>query len=53
MSSVGGVCLHHSTIPSKTFREAALHLSGFRERCVYQADAEVEFRINPPVLPGC
>ena len=35
MASVGGVCLHHGTIPSKTFREAALHLSGYRERGVY------------------
>ena len=32
MKSVGGICLHQGTIPSKTFREAALHLSGFRER---------------------
>lgn len=29
-SSVGGVCVHTGTIPSKTFREAVLHLSGYR-----------------------
>ena len=34
---VGGVCINTGTIPSKTFREAALHLSGFRERGVYGA----------------
>ncbi len=33
--SVGGVCLHTGTIPSKTMREAILHLSGFRHRDVY------------------
>ncbi len=33
--SVGGVCLHTGTIPSKTMREAILHLSGYRQRAVY------------------
>lgn len=32
---VGGVCLHTGTIPSKTMREAILHLTGFRQRAVY------------------
>ena len=32
---VGGVCLHDGTIPSKAFREAILHLSGYRERGHY------------------
>lgn len=32
---VGGVCLHTGTIPSKTMREAILHLTGFRHREVY------------------
>jgi len=32
---VGGVCVNTGTIPSKTFREAVLHLSGFRERGIY------------------
>lgn len=26
----GGVCVHTGTIPSKTFREAVMHLSGYR-----------------------
>lgn len=33
--SVGGVCLHTGTIPSKTMREAILYLSGYRQREVY------------------
>jgi NAD(P) transhydrogenase len=33
--SVGGVCIHTGTIPSKAIREAVLHLSGIRERAVY------------------
>lgn len=31
----GGVCVHTGTIPSKTMREAILHLSGYRQRNVY------------------
>ncbi len=36
-SSVGGVCIHSGTIPSKAFREAVLHLTGYRMRGVYGA----------------
>ncbi|KAF0696278.1 Aste57867_12976 [Aphanomyces stellatus] len=32
---VGGVCVHTGTIPSKTFREAVLHLSGFNHHGFY------------------
>ena len=32
---VGGVCVHTGTIPSKTMREAILHLTGFRQRDVF------------------
>ncbi len=38
VSGMGGVCLHRGTIPSKTMREAILHLIGYRQREVY-ADA--------------
>ncbi|TDH74457.1 hypothetical protein CCR75_001984 [Bremia lactucae] len=31
----GGVCVHTGTMPSKTFREAALHLTGYRHRAFY------------------
>jgi NAD(P) transhydrogenase len=45
---VGGVCVHTGTIPSKTFREAVLQLTGFRQRAVYgqnpQGDDEVSIQ---------
>ena len=31
-SVVGGVCINTGTIPSKTMREAVLHLSGYAYR---------------------
>lgn len=34
-AQMGGVCLHTGTIPSKTMREAILHLTGYRQRGVY------------------
>jgi NAD(P) transhydrogenase len=33
--SVGGVCINTGTIPSKTMREAVLHLSGFYDKNFY------------------
>jgi NAD(P) transhydrogenase len=35
VDSVGGVCIHTGTIPSKAIREAVLHLTGLRERSIY------------------
>jgi NAD(P) transhydrogenase len=32
---IGGVSLHSGTIPSKTIREAIVHLTGYRQRDVY------------------
>src|ERR671937_2111037 len=32
---VGGVCVITGTIPSKTLREAVLHLTGFSQRGIY------------------
>lgn len=34
-SMLGGVCVNTGTIPSKTFREAVLHLSGYRHQGFY------------------
>ena len=34
---VGGVCINTGTIPSKMLREAALRLSGYRDRGLYGA----------------
>jgi NAD(P) transhydrogenase len=33
---LGGVSLHSGTIPSKTIREAIVHLTGYRQRDVYE-----------------
>ena len=34
-SRMGGVCLNTGTIPSKTMREAILHLTGYRHREIH------------------
>ncbi|NCZ29076.1 MAG: FAD-dependent oxidoreductase, partial [Betaproteobacteria bacterium] len=44
--AVGGVCVNTGTIPSKTFREAVLHLSGFRERGIYGSSYRVKQDIS-------
>ena len=41
-SSIGGAAIHAGTIPSKTLREAALYLTGFRQRVLYGADSAVK-----------
>src|SRR5262245_39940764 len=43
---VGGVCINTGTIPSKTLREAALYLSGYRERGLYGASYTVKQHIT-------
>ncbi|MBM3502569.1 MAG: FAD-dependent oxidoreductase, partial [Alphaproteobacteria bacterium] len=43
---VGGVCINTGTIPSKTLREATLHLSGYRERSIYGASYQVKQNIT-------
>jgi hypothetical protein len=43
---VGGVCINTGTIPSKTLREAALRLSGYRERGMYGASYSVKQHIT-------
>ena len=44
--SVGGACLHHGTIPSKTLREAVSYLSGVRQRELYGASYRVKDNIT-------
>ncbi|MBM3371818.1 MAG: Si-specific NAD(P)(+) transhydrogenase [Betaproteobacteria bacterium] len=44
--AVGGVCVNTGTIPSKTFREAVMHLSGFRERGIYGSSYRVKQDIS-------
>jgi NAD(P) transhydrogenase len=38
---LGGACVNTGTIPSKTLRESALHLSGFRQRGFREGSIEV------------
>jgi len=45
-SVIGGVCINTGTIPSKSLREAALHLSGYRERGLYGAAYTVKEKIT-------
>ncbi len=43
---VGGVCINTGTIPSKTMREAVLHLSGYNYRSVYGMNYRVKDKIT-------
>lgn len=43
---LGGVSVNTGTIPSKTLREAVLHLSGFRQRSIYGASYTVKEHIT-------
>jgi len=43
---VGGVCVNTGTIPSKTIREAVLHLSGFLYQSVYGVNYRVKEKIT-------
>jgi NAD(P) transhydrogenase len=43
--SMGGVCVHTGTIPSKVLREAVLYLSGFRQRTFYGRGYALKDRI--------
>jgi len=54
-ASIGGVCINTGTIPSKTMREAVLHLSGFYNKNFYGTNynakenmtmADLNFRVN-------
>jgi NAD(P) transhydrogenase len=46
LDMLGGVCIHGGTVPSKTLREAILHLTGFRHRSFYGSDYVVRNRIS-------
>ncbi|MGP8270587.1 MAG: Si-specific NAD(P)(+) transhydrogenase [Terracidiphilus sp.] len=43
---VGGVCVNTGTIPSKTMREAVLHLSGYNYRALYGVNYRVKEKIT-------
>src|SRR6201996_3988424 len=43
---VGGACISTGTIPSKTMREAVLHLSGYNYKSIYGMNYRVKERIT-------
>jgi NAD(P) transhydrogenase len=45
-SSIGGVCINTGTIPSKTMREAVLHLSDFYDKSFYGTNHKTEENIT-------
>src|SRR5580704_13347634 len=46
MRTVGGVSVNTGTIPSKTFREGVLHLSGYNYRSIYGMNYRVKDKIT-------
>ena len=46
MRTVGGVSVNTGTIPSKTMREAVLHLSGYNYRSIYGMNYRVKEKIT-------
>jgi NAD(P) transhydrogenase len=42
---IGGVCINTGTIPSKTMREAVIHLSGFQYQNIYGMNYRVKEKI--------
>jgi NAD(P) transhydrogenase len=47
---VGGACINTGTLPSKTLRETALYLSGFRQREMYGISCRVNEGVSVPEL---
>src|SRR5580692_4795236 len=43
---VGGTCINSGTIPSKTMREAVLHLSGYNYQNIYGVSYRVKEKIS-------
>ncbi len=43
---IGGVCINTGTVPSKTFREAVLHLTGWHQRGFYGSSYSVKDKIT-------
>ena len=43
---LGGACVNTGTVPSKTLRESALHLSGFRQRGFAADEVDVKKHVN-------
>ena len=45
-AAIGGVCINTGTIPSKTMREAVLHLSGFYSKNFYGSNHNVKENVT-------
>ncbi len=45
-TAIGGVCINTGTIPSKTMREAVLHLSGFYDKNFYGTNHSVKDNVT-------
>src|SRR5438128_3069276 len=43
---VGGACINTGTIPSKTMREAVMHLSGYQYQSIYGVNYRVKEKIT-------
>src|ERR1700756_5533310 len=43
---LGGTCINSGTIPSKTMREAVLHLSGYNYQTIYGVSYRVKEKIT-------
>ena len=50
--AVGGACVHTGTLPSKTLREAALYLTGFRRRQLYGMTLDLDREASVRRLMG-
>jgi NAD(P) transhydrogenase len=48
--SVGGACVNTGTLPSKTLRETALFLSGYRQREMYGVSVQLDRGLSVPEL---
>jgi NAD(P) transhydrogenase len=49
---VGGACVHTGTLPSKTLRETALYLTGFRRRQLYGMNVRLDRKKSLRQLVG-
>jgi len=50
LPAVGGACVNTGTLPSKTLRETALYLSGWRQREMYGMSCQLRHGVSVPEL---
>src|SRR5215471_387375 len=48
--AIGGACVNTGTLPSKTLRETAIYLSGFRNREMYGVSCQLNTGVSIPEL---